>query len=84
MGENTVTQDQFDAMKRRFHGRMAPQEAMQVLREAADDRDLPPIVRLHLAPAMIEIRAGRSVQSAMARFRRAVGLDPEKKSIDSG
>lgn len=79
MSDNKVTPEQFAAMKRRFHGKMEPDEAMQVLREAADDATLPPIVRLHVAPAILDLRSGRSVQSTMARFRRAVGLDPEKR-----
>ncbi|MCR5872285.1 MULTISPECIES: hypothetical protein [unclassified Sphingomonas] len=83
MVDNTVTQQQFAEMKKRFSGKMEPDEAMQVLRAAADDKELPPIVRLHLASAMLDLRGGRSVQSTMARFRRAVGLDPEKKLAGS-
>jgi hypothetical protein len=80
MGENSVTAEQFAAMKSRFNGKMTADEAAAALRAAMDDKTLPPIVRLHAAPAMLELRGGRSVQSVMARFRRAVGLDPEKKS----
>ncbi|MEI9849731.1 MAG: hypothetical protein WDN24_01435 [Sphingomonas sp.] len=79
MGENTVTPEQFAALKRRFHGKMEPDDAMQVLKDATDDKVLPPIVRLHLATAILDLRSGRSVQSTMARSRRAVGLDPEKR-----
>lgn len=78
MGENTVTPEQFAEMKKRFHGKMEPDEAAKVLRAAADDVSMPPIVRLHVASAILDLRSGRSVQSTMARFRRAVGLDPER------
>jgi len=80
VGENTVTPEQFAAMKKRFHGKLERDEALQLLRDSADDKELPPIVRLHLAPAILDLRSGRSVQSTMARFRRAVGLDPEKNA----
>lgn len=77
-GPNTVTPEQFAELKRRFHGKMTEAEAIETIRAAMKDDSLPPIVRINAAPALLEIRSGRSVQSAMARFRRAVGLDPEK------
>jgi len=78
MGENTVTPERFAEMKRRFRGDVSLEEAQAILKAAADDKSLPPIARLHLASAMLDLRTGRSVQSTMARYRRAVGLDPEK------
>lgn len=56
---------------------------MAVIRAAHDDDTLPPVLRLHLATAMLELGAGRSVQSTMARFRREVGLDPPKRQRGS-
>lgn len=75
---NTVTPEVFKALKQRFNGSMTPDEAKAVLDAAADDASLPPIFRVHLASAMLDLRTGRSVQSTMARLRRATGLDPEK------
>jgi hypothetical protein len=79
MSENTVTKEQFAEMKRRFNGKLTADEAMEVLSSAGNDKAFPPIVRLHTVTAIMDLRGGRSVQSTMARFRRAVGLDPEKR-----
>lgn len=79
MNENTVTREQFAEMKRRFNGKLTVDEAMAVLRAASEDNTLPPLLRIHTATAILDLRTGRSVESTMARFRRAVGLDPEKR-----
>ena len=76
--ENAVTPEAFKALRERFNGRMTPEEAQATIEAARDDETLPPIVRLHLATAILDLRGGRSVQSTMARLRRAAGLDPEK------
>lgn len=75
---NTVTPETFKALRERFNGRMTPEEAGTVLDAARDDASLPPIFRVHLASAILDLRSGRSVQSTMARLRRATGLDAEK------
>lgn len=75
---NTVTPEQFKALRTRFAGSLSSAEAMETLRTASRDPDAPPIVRLHAASAMIELSMGRSVQSTMARLRRATGLDKPK------
>lgn len=76
---NAVTPEAFKALKQRFNGSMTPDEAKAVLEAAREDTSLPPILRLNLASAIFDLRAGRSVQSTMARLRRASGLDPEKR-----
>lgn len=76
---NTVTPEQFKVLRARFSGKLSPEEAMTVLCAAGDDAALAPIIRLHTASAILDLKMGRSVQSTMARLRRATGLDPEKK-----
>jgi hypothetical protein len=51
---------------------------MATLRDASRDKALPLLARMEAASAMLDLRQGRSVQSTMARFRRAIGLDPSK------
>ena len=70
------------ALRERFAGHGTPEAALKTLRKAGHDRPLPPILRMHTAAAVLELKAGRSVQSTMARFRRAVGLDSEKRTRD--
>ena len=71
-------------MRARFNGKLSPDEAMEVLRAASQDKAIPPIVRMHIAAAMLEIQTGRTVQSAMARMRRATGLDPGRLKKQQG
>lgn len=77
MSENTVTLEQFAEMKKRFHGKMEPDEAAKVLRAARRGRQhaADSAAACHVSDTRPSIR---SVQSTMARFRRAVGLDPER------
>ena len=46
---------------------------------AEADGALVPIFRLHLAPAILDLRTGRPVQSTTVRCRREVVLDPENR-----
>ena len=57
---------------------MTFEEAREVMRAAGADQELPGGVRLEAASALLDLNTGRSVQSTMACFRRAVGIDPEK------
>ena len=77
---NHVTPERFKALREQFHGRGTPEEARATLDAAAEDPDLPPILRLQIASAILDLRTGRSVQSTMARLRRGAGLDPDKQS----
>jgi hypothetical protein len=72
---NVVTREQLADYRARFHGKLSPQEAKAVLGGAGNSSDAPPIVRVHAIIALLELRQGRSVQSAMARFRRNTGID---------
>lgn len=73
-----VTREQFKELRARFSGKLTLEGAMEVLRAACDDKAVPPIVRLHTATAILDLKMGRSVQSAMARLRRTTGLNPQK------
>lgn len=77
---NTVTPEQFQALKARLNGKLTPEEARTTLIELGEAGDTPPILKLHTASALLDLRMGRSVQSTMARLRRAVGLDKPKPS----
>lgn len=76
---NHISPARFKELKARLNGSLSSDEALKVLSEMGRDKTTPPIIRLNIATAIIDIRSGRSVQSAMARLRRATGLDPEKK-----
>lgn len=52
---------------------------MDELHAFGEDKTQHPRDRMEAASAMVELRLGRSVQSALARFRRAIGADPAKK-----
>ncbi len=67
-----------DPLKDRFRGSLTPAEATQALRDAMADIGLPGLARIEAASALLDLQSGRSVQSTMARFRRAIGLDPAK------
>lgn len=75
---NTITPAEFKALKERFNGQLSPEAALAALRAASQDKTLPPIFKLGLASAFLDLQTGRSVQSTMARLRRAVGLDKAK------
>lgn len=75
---NQVSPERFRELKAMLGGKQGPEDAKAVLRKLADDPATPPILRLNIASAMLDLATGRSVQSTMARLRRAAGLDPEK------
>lgn len=75
---NQVSPERFRELKAMLGGKQELEAAKTVLRKLADDPATPPILRLNIASAMLDLATGRSVQSAMARLRRASGLDPEK------
>jgi hypothetical protein len=79
--DNNVSKAEFDALKARFHGKMTVEEALATL-SAAGDEDVPPILKINIAKAILDLRTGRSVQSAMARLRRATGLDIPRAKKD--
>ncbi|MRL69469.1 hypothetical protein [Brevundimonas sp. SPF441] len=80
---NQVSPERFRELKAMLAGKQDPEDAKAVLRALADDPTTPPILRFNIASAMLDLATGRSVQSTMARLRRASGLDPEKKSRGS-
>lgn len=77
--QNSVTPERLKELRSRFAGNLSADDAMATLAAAGRDQDMPPILRMHTAMAILDLNTGRSVQSTMARFRRAVGLDPEKR-----
>jgi len=78
--QNSVTPERFKELRTRFSGSLSVEDAMTTLSAAGRDQDMPPVLRMHTAMAILDLKTGRSVQSTMARFRRAVGLDPEKRA----
>lgn len=66
-------------MRARFHSGLTPEQAIDALRAFGQDESQSPRDRMHVASAMLELKTGRSVQSALARFRRSIGADPQKK-----
>lgn len=77
-GPNQVTPERFKDLKTQLSGTQSLDEAKAALRSLADDPGTPPILRIKIASALVELASGRSVQSAMARLRRATGLDRAK------
>lgn len=75
---NQVSPERFRELKAMLGGKQEPEDAKAVLRKLADDPTTPPILRINIASAMLDLSTGRSVQSTMARLRRAAGLDPQK------
>ncbi len=63
----------------RFHAKLTPAEAMDALWEFGADTANHGGDRLQAASAMMDLRTGRSVQSTLSRFRRAIGADPQPK-----
>lgn len=75
---NQVSSERFRELKAMLGGKQEPADAKAVLRKLANDPATPPILRINIASAMLDLSTGRSVQSTMARLRRAAGLDPKK------
>lgn len=75
---NQVSAERFRELKSLLGGKQTPDEAKSILRALAGDPDTPPIIRINIPITLLELAGGRSVQSAMARLRRASGLDKAK------
>lgn len=63
-----------DEVRATFHHELTVDQAMTALHAFSDDKANHMQHRLAAAEAMLDLRQGRSVQSALARFRRALGV----------
>lgn len=75
-----MTPEEVEELRRKLRHDQSPEEAIETLRLLSRDEAIPGGARVEMAAALLELRTGRSVQSAMARLRREIGLDKPKKA----